>query len=251
MVHGWISSWRSALIAAVCLVGLVVWLDRQGIGWAAKSALPHLPRDVDNFIGRQVEPLVEKQWLKPTRVDEARQNRLRSRFHAVAAQLKPDLRFQVRFADADPGRRFNAFALPNGKVVVLDGMSEALSDDELLAVLGHEVGHVVHRHSMLRLARSLGLAALASTVMGDFSGLAAGTWSTLVVSENSRESEREADVFARQFAAAAGLSSQTMMSLWSKMLAHQRRLGGDAIPMWLSTHPPTEERLQTESRGSR
>ena len=67
----------------------------------------------------------------------------------------------------------NAFALPGGIIVVFDELVELAGDDErVLGVLGHELGHVVHRHSTRQLIQALGIAALAGVVWGDFSSVA-------------------------------------------------------------------------------
>jgi Zn-dependent protease with chaperone function len=248
-VYRWINAWRSVLVAVVCLVTLVVWLDRQGISLIAQHVLPLLPQEVDRAIGNHVELLLDEQLkLRPTRMEPARQNRLGARFQAAVEQQHPELTFRVRFADADPAYRFNALALPNGSLLVLDGMSEAFSDDEVLAVLGHEAGHVVHRHSMLALMRSLGLIALSSAIVGDFSSAAASAWSTLAILGYSRDAEREADAFARRFAATASVPPQAMLGVWTKLLTFRKLQGHREAPLWLSTHPPTEERLNHESR---
>lgn len=69
---------------------------------------------------------------------------------------------------------------------------------EALAVLAHEIGHVVHRHGMSGLVRSLGLLSVAGTVLGDFSTVAASALGTVQGLRYSCEAEREADLFARR-----------------------------------------------------
>ncbi len=139
---------------------------------------------------------------------------------------------------------FNAFAVPNGTIVVLDGLANTLTDDELMAVLGHELGHVVHRHSMKGVMRSLGLLSVASVVFGDFSSVLASSVATMQTLHYSRDDEREADTFGRRFAAAANLPAGTEASVWRKFQKEEKRSAGAGIPPWLSTHPPTEERLK-------
>jgi Zn-dependent protease with chaperone function len=139
---------------------------------------------------------------------------------------------------------FNAFALPHGAIVVLDGLAERLSDDELLALLGHELGHVQHRHGLRAVARGFGLLAVAGAVFGDFSIVVAGAMAGVQNLHYSRDAEREADAFSHRFAAAAGLPPQVTAGLWRKLLAEERRRNITGMPLWLSTHPSTEERLR-------
>ncbi len=139
---------------------------------------------------------------------------------------------------------FNAFALPNGTIIVLDGLAKGLSDDEVLAVLGHELGHVVHRHGMKGVMRSVGLLSVAGVVLGDFSTVVASTVATLQTFHYSRDDEREADTFGARFAEAAALPAGTIAAMWRKLQKEEQDAGMGGIPAWMSTHPPTDERLK-------
>ncbi len=139
---------------------------------------------------------------------------------------------------------FNAFALPNGTIVLLDGLTNTLNDDEVMSVLGHELGHVVHRHSMKGVMRSAGLLSVASVVFGDFSSVIASSVASLQTLHYSREDEREADQFGYRFAEAAKLPPGTEASVWRKFQKEEKRAGGGALPGWLSTHPSSDERLK-------
>ncbi len=270
-----IASWPAAVACLIASIALVVWFDRQGAALAARAALVVLPERLDNALGDAVYASVKAQWLEPSTLSGERQGVLEARFAEVAQKLAPDRTVAVHFhrmrsrerdegahacpvrdkdeadalpstKDAKPGEReggFNAFALPNGVIVMLDGMSRTLSDDEIMAVLGHELGHVVHRHSMQAVARSFGLLAVAGVVLGDFSSVIATAVATLQTFRYSRDAEREADAYGRTFAQAADLPQGTEAAVWKKLLAEQSSSGADALPEWMSTHPPTQERL--------
>lgn len=96
-------------------------------------------------------------WLKPSKLPADRQAALRSRFDALAQQVSPQLqrypgyapRLTLQFRSSIGP---NAFALPGGTIVVTDAMVNAaaehkLTDDALIGVLAHEIGHVLHRHT--------------------------------------------------------------------------------------------------------
>lgn len=239
----------SAVLCLLLLLAGLAWFDRQGAALAASAAIEVLPRSVDALVGRKAYEQIEGRWFVATQVSQQRRDALEARFQAVARQQHPELSFTLKFARLKPARAedggFNAFALPDGTLVLLDGLVNALDDEELLAVLGHEVGHVVHRHGMHAVARTFALTSVASVALADFSTVAATMVAGLQTLRYSREAEREADEHAKRFLAAAGLPPQTLGRVWLKFIAEQRRRGGGKLPTWLSSHPTLEERSQS------
>jgi len=147
----------------------------------------------------------------------------------------------------------NAWALPGGKVGVYTGIFKAARDqDQLAAVIAHEIGHVVSRHHDERITRQ----AIASGVLqvgGAVAGARYGEGIGNVVTQgggvfaqagfllpNSREQEGEADVVGQQLMARAGFDPRGAVALWRNMAAS----GGARPPQWLSTHPDPESRLR-------
>lgn len=238
-----ISSWPGVAACLVALVAGLWWFNQTGAGLLARAALPVVPRSVDQKIGQLAWPQIEKNWLHRTSQYEQRCQRLRSRFMDVAGRFDTG-GVMLTCASARHGSGFNAFVLPDGHIVLLDGLLYALNDDEVMAVLGHELGHVVHRHSMQSLVQSAGLAAAAGVVLGDFSSVAVAALSGLHGLAYRRDAEREADRFALEFLAAAGIHPAVMQRVWMQFLTEERRVGGGGMPAWASTHPPTEERLK-------
>lgn len=254
-----IRSWPAALACTLVLVALLVWIDRQGAGLAAAALLRVLPTSVDVRVGDALQSEVWAHWAVDRTEHEARLDRVASRFLAAAAVTDPDwapklslsfVRERRQRGDdvGEPG--FNAFALPNGAIFVFDGMVEKLSDDELLAVLGHELGHVRYRHGMQRLARGIGLLAAAGVVFGDLSTVAATAVGTVQLMRHSRDDEREADAYALRFMQAAGVPPQTLISVWLKFGAEMQRLGAGEPPGWIASHPGIEERLESARRAA-
>ena len=142
----------------------------------------------------------------------------------------------------------NAFALPGGKVGVYTGIFRVAHDqDELAAVIAHEIGHVIARHHEERITRQLGAAGvvqLLGALAGDYSQLATEGGSLLAQTgfllPNSRAQEREADVVGQQLMADAGFDPRAAVALWRNMAA----LGDARPPRWLSTHPDPVSRLR-------
>lgn len=236
-------SWPAVMACLVLLVATIAWVDRHGVGLAARAVLPLVPLSVDEMVGKQLLKSLDSGQLAPSTLS-ADDTVLRRRFAQMARDCGQGRTFALEFRRMRDEPGFNAMALPDGTVLLFDGLREVLTEDEALAVLGHEIGHVVHRHGMGHLLKSLGLLAVASTVLSDFSSALATTVGAVQFLRHSREAEREADAHARECLARAGLDPRVMVGLWRKFQAERERRGGAEPPAWVSTHPGLEERLR-------
>lgn len=142
---------------------------------------------------------------------------------------------------------FNALTLPGGTMVLLDGLTSALTDEQLIAVVGHELGHVVHRHTMERVVRQASLLAMASVVFGDISALAAAVAAGYQDLHYSRDAEREADAFAIEFLRRGHVPVRHMVEAFEEF---RSREGSADPPGFLRSHPPTEERLRLARKAA-
>lgn len=149
----------------------------------------------------------------------------------------------------------NAFCMPGGKIVVYSGLVNKLdaTDDELAAVIGHEIAHALREHGRERMSSSLvqqvgilGFAIFLSNQDGSFlskqavlQGVALGT-TLFFALPNSREQEREADDMGLELTALAGYNPMAAVSLWRKMDAQS----DSEPPEFLSTHPSNENRIE-------
>jgi predicted Zn-dependent protease len=145
-------------------------------------------------------------------------------------------------------REINAWAMPGGKIAVYTGLLERLgvTDDELAAILGHEMAHALREHGRERASQQLAQE-VALGVISAAAGLGpSGTDLARIVADvtyglpNSREFEREADRIGVELAARSGFDPRAAISLWQKM----SRVGGGGPPEFLSTHPSDESRIR-------
>jgi predicted Zn-dependent protease len=145
----------------------------------------------------------------------------------------------------------NAFALPGGKIGVLSGILKVTTTgDQLAAVLGHEVGHVIAKHGAERASAQLleqgGLSVLGSVLAQPgttkyqllMAGLGIGTQYGIAM-PHSRTQETEADRIGLQLMAKAGFDPQQAVELWKNM----DRASGGSPPEWLSDHPSNANRI--------
>ena len=145
----------------------------------------------------------------------------------------------------------NAWCMPGGKIAVYSGLMERLNltDDELAAVMGHEIAHALREHARERMGRQMATqtaTAVGAVALEIFTGvridpeLAGTVAQATFVLPNSRENEQESDFIGVELAARAGYDPRAALTLWQKM--GQAASGGP--PEWLSTHPNNETRLR-------
>jgi predicted Zn-dependent protease len=148
----------------------------------------------------------------------------------------------------------NAFALPGGKVGIHTGMFDLVkSQDELAAVVGHEIAHVARSHSKKRVERQL-KTQLGLSLLGAIAGSKTSENNTRMITQgaglltqgayllpNSREQEVQADLDGQIIMSRAGYDPMGAVSLWQKMQA----LNKAQPPQFLSTHPNSEQRINT------
>lgn len=204
----------------------------------------------------QLVELADQAWAEmaartPVSNDEALRDRLlRVASPLVRAAGRDDLAWEFVVLESP---ELNAFVLPNGKVAVTSAMMAfARDDDELGAVVGHEVGHIIARHPSERVSQQLAAQAgvtLAQLLLGGENGenaeLVAGVFglgATFgVLLPYSRKHELEADRVGVTLMRDAGLQPLGAVRFWERMIARQE--GGGASLEALSTHPADQRRL--------
>lgn len=177
-----------------------------------------------------------------------------ARVRRIGARIAPAVGRDLPNADWEfvvfESAQVNAFALPGGKVGVYTGLlAFADSDDELAAVIGHEIAHVSARHGAERASQQLGVALLGAGVAvatedskhRDAIRVAYGLAATGTVLKYSRDHESEADRIGLLYMARAGYDPAAAVRFWRKMAAREQ--SGPRMPEWLSTHPADETRI--------
>ncbi|MBU3607078.1 M48 family metallopeptidase [Polynucleobacter sp. AP-Mumm-500A-B3] len=143
----------------------------------------------------------------------------------------------------------NATCAPGGKITFYTGLVEQLNltDDEIAAIMGHEIAHALREHGRERLSQAMAQSAVTNIAMA-----AAGSYGSAIsvanqaaqyvlVLPNSRQNESEADAIGLELAARAGYNPQAAISVWKKMM---KATSGKTSPEFLSTHPSGETRIE-------
>jgi Zn-dependent protease with chaperone function len=215
-------SWRGVALALVLLVATLGAAYQWGLPVFARGAAALVPTAVDETLGRNALIQIDASLMKPTQLSPETQSRIRQRFAQGVQQTygadAPGYQLEFRQSTIGP----NAFALPGGTMVMTDELVELVKDDEvLMGVLGHELGHVAHRHGMRQLVQVTAMQAALSVAFGDYGSLI--TLAPLVLGSTaySRDHEREADAESIRFMRAARISPLVMVKFFEAVRAEQ------------------------------
>ena len=169
----------------------------------------------------------------------------------ATAALRPDAPGWKWETHVLSSKEVNAWCMPGGKIAVYTGLIETVqpTDEELAAVIGHEMGHALREHSREQMSQQVGEQAAVGVIGAIFNvpqaaiDLAPQVLNLTVNLPHSRQDETEADKVGVELAARAGYNPRAALSLWEKM----QKVGGSQPPKLLSTHPPTADRIKNLS----
>ena len=244
-----------ALAAAVLVAACATTISPTG----RTQYVGAVPQDQLDQLGAQA--FVEMKGKQPLSNNRSHNAYVSCVVQAIVRELPADqrtLRWESAvFADDSP----NAFALPGGKIGVNTGLLDVARDqDQLAAVIAHEVGHVIARHHDERITRQYGAAgalqvvgALLGSRYGESVGQAAMQGGSIAAQglfllPGSRAQETEADVVGQDLMARAGFDPRKAVDLGQNRIAAS---GGNRPPEWLSTHPNPQARIsEMQSRAS-
>jgi Zn-dependent protease with chaperone function len=241
-IHALESSWRSALAAAVTLVLLIVVSLKWGIPVLAERGAAAMPPALAYDLGKGTLAGLDRTLFEPSVLSDERQVQLEASFRRLSASYA-ELPLQLLFRR---GVGPNAFALPDGSVVVTDELvALAKNDEEILSVLAHEVGHVHHRHGLRMALESSTVVLLVSTYFGDvtqLTTLSAALPGVYAQAHYSRAHEADADTFALLYLEKSGIPRKR----FADILRSLQKAAGPELKggfQYLSSHPPTAERI--------
>lgn len=223
----WQRNWPLSLLALVALLAVLVAGYQWGLPWAADTVAQHLPASIEKKIGDGELQLIDNVYMEASRLDEAEQARLRTMFAKLRQPSgeRTPYRLEFRYSKVGP----NAFALPNGVIVMTDQLVTLAQDDAaVMGVLGHELGHLQRRHALRRLLQAAGVGMAINLMIGDVSSALAAAPAFLLDQKYSRDFERESDQYAIDMMRANGVLLSPMARLFEKMAAERAARLADA-----------------------
>lgn len=212
------------------------------LAWAAQALAPHVPFSAEVALADRLLP----DEPASNAAGQARRDALQTRAERVAAALSLPPGMTVSVTD-EPLADFNAYATLGGRIRVFHGvLAQVQHEEELAALLAHEIAHIKHRHVAANLGRGMTMALLLSAVSGEAgAGLAQallGQAAHLALLGYSREQERQADADAlRASVALYGHAGGVLALLHRLETVEQQR--GTSPPGWLRSHPQGSDRV--------
>ena len=248
-MRGWLRL-GSVLLAIAVLQGCASTTNSGAIG-LQRSQLMLISSDAINAQAAKgfQQLTADARSKKKLNTDAALTQRVRRIGYDLIAHadvFRPDARnwaWEINVFDSDD---INAFCAPGGKIGVYTGIIQKLrlSDDELAAVMGHEIAHALREHSREQASQKTISSLITSTIAaaaGVPGELMDAGSQMLVHLPNSRAMELESDVIGLELMARAGYDPRNASSIWKKM---QQVNGASKGPAFLSTHPAGADRIQ-------
>lgn len=195
-------SMRRLILLLVCFTFVI-----NIAGLPRVEAASIISKDQEISIGRDVAKQLEKEYgLVDDPVLQERVNRIGQSL--VAVSDRRDLPYSFKVLNS---KEINALAAPGGFIYVFKGLVDLMpSDDELAGVIGHEVGHVVKRHTVRQMEKSLGMSILFGVIFGDKGAFLQNLAFNAIMAGYSRDDEREADKLGFLHSYKAGYNPYSM-----------------------------------------
>ncbi|MFA0414309.1 M48 family metallopeptidase [Vibrio renipiscarius] len=228
----------SALLCVAVVVGSYLYV----LPWLSHKIAEAVPDYAAIALGEKVLQGFDEQW-QPSALSASEQEQIRQRVVQHLEQLE-ELPYSVEVYFRSSNMGANAFALPGGKIVILDDLVKlAESEQQLDSIILHELGHVHHQHMLKKLVHSSVLSVGVSLMTGESSGIIdnlAGVGVFFLANGHSREVESEADEYAKRSMLTIYGTSEPMAEMF-ELFSQQE---GMPVPEWLNSHPDFEQRIQ-------
>ncbi len=200
------------------------------------------------FYAQEMQKYSSKQSLNTNPQQTARVRGIATRLIDQAGAFRPDTRNWKWEVNVINSQELNAYCAAGGKMAVYSGLIDSLrlTDEEIAAVMGHEIAHALREHTREAMSESVaqqvGVSVIASLAgFGEVgTSLLSNATQVAIGLPFSRQKEREADEIGIELMARAGFDPRSALSVWRKMMAGN----GNRPPEILSTHPDPENRIK-------
>jgi Zn-dependent protease with chaperone function len=235
-------------IVCPLFIWFLIFTVIPNIGEYAANKVPEAPKGI---ISKNIMEYFSKNYFTKSEISYEERTIIKDDFFKNLDLLELNSnQYELLFYKADIFGA-NAFALPDGTIILTDEMVEKLQThpNALLAILLHEVGHIENNHSIKQIIQSLGIGLIFTYLVGDVQGLSeivTGSGLGLLQASFSREMEIEADQFSLEYLNKIGLSKKEFIFAMEAILKNDNGEddGSALYAKYLSSHPHTEKRIE-------
>jgi Zn-dependent protease with chaperone function len=247
-LHWLEKSWRTILASVIVSVLAAAGFALYGVPMVADLLARHTPPSVAAYTTRQTLEALDKIALHPSKQPASVQQHYSALFAGVAAHAPRGRQgYRLLFRDA-PAIGPNAFALPDGAVILTDQMIPFVKkDEEIQGVFAHELSHVDRAHGLQRIYQASLVPAVIAFITGDVSQLSQFATllpGILLQSAYSRSFEQQADDDAARLMRRMGKSPAPLGDLLERLEKKYCGRDGGCGPNWLGSHPATASRVE-------
>lgn len=238
------SSWKVRIFIGLAIVAFAFikrCSSKEENPYTGRVQTINMSADQEIAIGLQSAPEIAQQYggLYPDERMQAYVDQVGNRL--VQNSIARETPYQYDFHLLADDQTINAFALPGGPIFITYALFKQLNEAQLAGVLGHEIGHVIGRHSAERIAEGEFWQTLSTgaSVGGDLGGLVGGIGQNTLLS-NGRDDELESDDLGVLFMIQSGYQPEEMIEV---MQILKEAAGPNRVPEFQSTHPDPENRI--------
>ncbi len=246
LIHKLERSWKSALASIAIIAAVTLFMLTIGADSTARFLAKKLPEHTLDKASKNTLHMLDKSYLHKSNLSAAKKEKIRLLFQKLAGN---DKRYHLYFRSS-PRMGPNAFALPNGDIVIIDSIVYLDKDPNLyglLGVLAHEKGHVVYKHGLQGLIKGAIVGAVVGYISGDLSYITTALPTMILTSKYSRQFESQADAYAKSELHKMGISTKPLAKLFMNLekYTHKKEKGKENEDnfQWLSEHPVTSKRI--------
>lgn len=237
-----------ALLSLIITIGIIVASLRFGLPAVAHYTASILSPDTEKELAIETLNTLDNLYLHPSVLSPRRQHEVTQQLdHFCSIAQCPPHQLLFRNSSAIGA---NAFALPSNMIVITDQLiQKSKHDEEIIAVLAHELGHVKEKHILRMMLQSVGSTLILVAVTGDltdFYDLVAGIPVILLQQGYSRDMEDEADTFALNALIKADIAPHRFADILMRIDPHSKESA-----TLFSSHPDTSERIKPFLKASK
>lgn len=220
---------------AFFILGVITVTYLYAIPWVGEKSANLIPESFDDYVSASFT----KDFIEYEIIDTIKSNIVQEFADSLQLSNTKPLHFYVIESDM-----VNAFALPDGTIIIFSGIIDKMEDySELAGLIAHETAHINNRHSIKMLCRNLSGYIFISAVLSDVNGIMA------IIGDNihnlqylsySRKFENEADTEGLSILISNNINPQGMTNLFKRLQSNSEF----EIPEIISTHPHTNDRIE-------